>query len=185
MHFNSLSIHQGFWNSVQFFHKMCNSKWICSVVKSNFVHFRCWFQLQFSAPLSVPQKEKWGVLFRCRVASHNTQSVNYLMCVSCSYSEVFNNCFDFVLKFLQLFMRTFPAEFQAAGRRLTLDTITDKEKFCSSWILPQMRQAARYISLYKRLLLEGHVIDSRGGCISTAEQQSVDTESYVTHLWEH
>lgn len=100
-----------------------------------------------------------------------------------SYSEVYNNCFDFVLQFLQLFLRTFVAEMQDADRILTWDTITSKERFCSAWVLPQTRRASRYISLYRQLLREGFVIDTSGSCVQTeSSQQVTNVESYSTHL---
>jgi len=58
-----------------------------------------------------------------------------------------------------------------------------KESFCSVWILPQTRRAARYIYLYRRLLSEAFVIDVRDRCTQEeAEQLFINTESCTTHL---
>jgi len=103
--------------------------------------------------------------------------------VSCRYAEDSNNCFDFVLQFLRLFLHTFSAEVQDDNPRLTWNVISSKETFCSMWVLPQTRRAARYILLYRRLLSEGFVIDARDQCIEDeTEQQFVNTESCMTHL---
>jgi len=89
------------------------------------------------------------------------------------YSEDANNCFDFVLQFLQFYLHSVCSENQ--DELLMWDSVTDREKFCSSWIVPQTRKAARYISLYRRLLVEAVIVDSTG-------QQLVNVESYTTHL---
>lgn len=100
------------------------------------------------------------------------------------YSEDSNNCFDFVLRFLQLFLRTFITEIQGASQIVAWDTITNKERFCSAWVLPQTRRADRYISIYRQLLCDGFVIDTSGSCVQTdTSQPLINVESCMTRLW--
>jgi len=100
------------------------------------------------------------------------------------YSEVSNNCFDFVLQCLRLFLRTFCIEIPDADPTLTWDAIADKEKFCSAWIVPRTRRAARYVSLYRRLLCEEAVVDDGDQRVQVqADRQLVNVESCTTHLW--
>jgi len=63
------------------------------------------------------------------------------------------------------------------------DTVTNREKFCSVWVLPQTRRAVRYISLYRQLLREGFVIDDGDRRDKTdPNHQLMSMESCMTHL---
>ena len=106
-----------------------------------------------------------------------------LMFVGHSYSEVSNNCFDFVLQFLQLLLHTFGTSIQDPNHPLTWDTITNKEKFCVALILPQTKRAARYIAIYRRLLHEEFVVDASDRCGERdSTWQLVNMESCTTRL---
>lgn len=77
--------------------------------------------------------------------SNPTQSNN----LTRDYNLDQNNCFDFVLKFLSFWM-------QLLGVGYPLDenvsvSLRDKVEFCKSFVLPETRKMARYISVYRKL----------------------------------
>ena len=58
-----------------------------------------------------------------------------------------HNCYSFVLALLQLIdYGTGPA--------------SNQQQFCEQWIIPKTSEAAKYISLYRRLLREKYVTNS-------------------------
>lgn len=59
------------------------------------------------------------------------------------YSQTDNNCYDFVLSFLRLL-----------GLQDTIPAIASRAEFCDKFIVPKTTEAARYISLYRKLLQE-------------------------------
>ncbi|KAK2177740.1 hypothetical protein NP493_582g02029 [Ridgeia piscesae] len=59
------------------------------------------------------------------------------------YSQTDNNCYDFVLGFLRLL------ELQD-----TIPAIASRPEFCDQFIVPKTTEAARYISLYRKLRQE-------------------------------
>ena len=63
--------------------------------------------------------------------------------LSRKYSQTDNNCYDFVLSFLRLL-------------RLhdNIPSMGSRPKFCEKFIVPKTTEAARYISLYRKLLAE-------------------------------
>ena len=69
----------------------------------------------------------------------------------CRYHERDCNCFDFVLHFLRF------ANLQGAlGERV----LYDKQVFCEEFLQQRTSKAARFVSLYRRVLEKGCVIDA-------------------------
>lgn len=63
-----------------------------------------------------------------------------------NYTENDHNCYSFVITFLRLLhIKDLKA------------SLTSKTQFCQDFIVPRTKNAAKYISLYRKILREGYV----------------------------
>lgn len=91
-----------------------------------------------------------------KVSNNNNNNDNFTTCLQPStshshrYSESSHNCYSFVLTFLQ-----------ALGPPgLEVKNLT-KTTLCARLLLPHTAAAARYISLYRKLRVDGHLAVTR------------------------
>lgn len=68
-----------------------------------------------------------------------------------AYHESNNNCFDFILKFIQVFI-SMNKNYEKSIPTEVLECFEDKIKFCHVFVIPETKAASRYICTYKRLL---------------------------------
>jgi hypothetical protein len=100
------------------------------------------------------------------------------------YSETANNCFDFVLGFLQLVLQPTDISRGGATRGSMMSSavahhVASKSDFCTRLILPQTQRAARYIAVYRRLLRDGILVDVS----QKAEPVGCDTMTFEDTEW--
>lgn len=79
----------------------------------------------------------------------NFQYFCLLLSLLCRYHDEQHNCIDFVLEFLKSVSRF---------AYIDADILTDKVMFCERLIVPETAKAAKYISLYRQLVVEKVVI---------------------------
>lgn len=82
------------------------------------------------------------------------------------YSDRTHHCYDFVLRFLLVM-----------GIEKILPCVQDGTKFCVDQVVPKTTQAARYISLYRRLLQEGLIIQGRSDSDKEDQKLSIGMNS--------
>lgn len=68
-----------------------------------------------------------------------------------AYHSDHNNCFDFALNFINILLNFMDVAKLASNLSEIRNKTSDKIVFCRIFVLPQTQQAARYISLYRKL----------------------------------